>query len=203
MSTQTETSRRRRPKGDKRERTRTKLIEATKALIREQGYEKTTLAGIAERAGMTTGAIYGNFKNREDLFMAVGEIAGAPIIPKITPGMSFAEEMHALAAAVIEAIPQRRAAIVGALGFHAYALTHEDFRARVVVATKDIYERFAAGLRERRSESELPMSAEHVVAIGHALIDGLLLHRFLTPELISDDVIYAAFAALANPQLKP
>jgi hypothetical protein len=26
----------------------------------------------------------------------------------------------------------------------------------------------------------------------------LLLHRFLTPELISDEVIYAAFAALAH-----
>ena len=65
MSTSAETSARRRPKGDKRGRTRAKLIDATRALIREQGYEKTTLAEIAKRAGMTTGAIYGNFKNRD------------------------------------------------------------------------------------------------------------------------------------------
>ena len=192
------TSARRRPKGDKRGRTRAKLIDATRALIREQGYEKTTLAEIAKRAGMTTGAIYGNFKNRDELFMAVGEIAGAPIVPKIKPGMTFAEEMRALADAVIEAIPQRRATIVGALGFHSYALTHEDFRARVVTATKEIYDRFAAGLRQARSESELAMPADQLVAVAHALTDGLLLHRFLTPELISDEVIYAAFAALAR-----
>ena len=196
--TQVELSPRRRPKGDKRQRTRAKLVEATRALIREQGYEKTTLAEIAARAGMTTGAIYGNFKNREDLFMAVGEIAGAPIIPKLTPGMTFADEMRALAEAVIEAIPQRRAAAVGMLGFHSYALTHEDFRARVVAATKEIYDRFSAGLRSWRSEAELPMPAEHLVAVAHALTDGLLLHRFLSPELVPDEVIYAAFAALAD-----
>ena len=196
--TQAELSPRRRPKGDKRERTRAKLIEATRDLIREQGYEKTTLGEIANRAGMTTGAIYGNFKNREDLFMAVGEIAGAPIIPKLMPGMTLAEEMHALAEAVIEAIPQRRAAAVGMLGFHSYALTHEDFCSRVVAATKEVYDRFSAGLRTYRSEDELPMPAEHFVAVAHALTDGLLLHRFLSPELVPDEAIYAGFKALAD-----
>jgi AcrR family transcriptional regulator len=28
---------------------------------------------IAERAGMTAGAIYGNFKNGDDLFIALGQ----------------------------------------------------------------------------------------------------------------------------------
>ena len=61
------------PRGDKRERTRAKLLEAARSLIREKGYEHTTLDAIAERAGMTTGAIYGDFKNREELFLALGQ----------------------------------------------------------------------------------------------------------------------------------
>ena len=60
------------PKGDKRDRTRAKLLEAARSLIREKGHEHTTLDAIAERAGMTTGAIYGNFKNRDELFLALG-----------------------------------------------------------------------------------------------------------------------------------
>jgi AcrR family transcriptional regulator len=32
-------------------------------MIREKGYARTTLEAVAQRAGMTTGAIYGNFKN--------------------------------------------------------------------------------------------------------------------------------------------
>jgi AcrR family transcriptional regulator len=63
-----EGSRRRQAKGNKRDRTRAKLL-AARSLIREKGYENTTLEDIAERAGMTTGAIYGNFKNRDELFI--------------------------------------------------------------------------------------------------------------------------------------
>jgi AcrR family transcriptional regulator len=189
---------RRRPKGDKRARTRAKLIDATRALIREKGYERTTLSAVAQRAGMTSGAIYGNFKNKEELFMAVAEIAGAPIRPIIKPGMNFAEIMHAMAEAVIAALPQRRASIVGALGFHAYALTHPEFQARVVAATTEIYRTMAAGIRASAPPGVLPMPPESLVAVLHALTDGLLLQRFLTPELVPDGVIFAAFAALAR-----
>ncbi len=70
MSTETTTSARKRPKGDKRERTRAALLEAARAVVREKGYGRTTLEDVAERAGMTTGAIYGNFENCDELFIA-------------------------------------------------------------------------------------------------------------------------------------
>src|SRR6476659_478222 len=92
-----EGSRRRQPKGDKRDRTRAKLLEAARSLIREKGHENTTLEEIAERAGMTTGAIYGNFKNREELFISLGQKYWAPIAPRVAPGATFAEAMRALA----------------------------------------------------------------------------------------------------------
>jgi len=192
-------SRRGQPKGDKRARTRTKLIEAAIALIRESGYEGMTLATVAERAGMTTGAIYGNFKSRTDLLMAVAEVSGAPIIPKAWPGMSFRELMRATAEAVIEALPQRRAAMVGTLGFHIQALTHEDLRERSLAETEAIYRRAAAGTAQLIPADQLPMPVEVLLPVMHALIDGLVLHRTLTPELVSDETIHAAFAAFARP----
>ena len=79
-------SRRSAPKGDKRQRTRAALLEAARELIRDRGYERTTLEEVASRAGMTTGAIYGNFKNRDELFIALGEAYWAPVRPRITPG---------------------------------------------------------------------------------------------------------------------
>src|SRR6187200_114356 len=87
------------PKGDKRDRTRAALLEAARALIREKGYERTTMEDVAARAGMTTGAIYGNFKNRDELFIALGQKYWAPIVPKVEPGATFAEAMRALAEA--------------------------------------------------------------------------------------------------------
>src|SRR6187455_3617864 len=93
------TSRRNQPKGDKRERTRATLLEAARAVIREKGYARTTLGAVARRAGMTTGAIYGNFKNRDELFIALGQRHWAPVKPKVKSGATFADAMHALARA--------------------------------------------------------------------------------------------------------
>src|ERR1044072_7680162 len=94
-------SARRRPKGDKRERTRAALLEAARAEVREKGYARTTLEAVARRAGMTTGAIYGNFRNRDELFIALGETYWAPVKPRIKTGATFAEELHAIAKATL------------------------------------------------------------------------------------------------------
>jgi len=189
---------RRRPKGDKRQRTRVQLMEAARELIRERGYEHTTLQAVAERAGMTSGAIYGNFKNRADLFMAMTDTYWAPIKPAIRPGSSFAEKMRALAEATIAAIPERETAAFGRLSGMAYALTHEEIRARVREVTAASFESGAAWLRTVADDGGLPMPAELLVVVIHSLTEGLLFQRFLTPELVPDAAFYAAFGALAG-----
>jgi AcrR family transcriptional regulator len=191
-------SARRKPKGDKRDRTRMKLLEAARALVREKGYAQTTLEEVARRAGMTTGAIYGNFKNRDELFIALGETYWAPVVPRIEAGATFAEIMHAMAVATIEAIPDRTTAAVGRLTGIAYTLTNEELRARVREITASSYELGAEWLRTVTDERDLPMPADHLVRVIHALTEGLVFQRILTPELCPDEVFFAAFAALAR-----
>jgi len=197
MTESSTASPRSRPKGDKRERTRATLLEAARALIREKGYEHTTLEDIAERAGMTTGAIYGNFKNRNDLFLALGQAYWPPVKPKVKAGASFADVMRAMADATIAAIPDRATAVVGRLTGIAYALTHEDLRARVASFTAESYAFGEAWLREVVKKEELPMPAGELVRVLHALTEGLVFQRLLTPDLVPDRVIRAAFSALA------
>ena len=45
-------------------------------------------------------------------------------------------------------------------------------------------------------ESKLPMSADVLVRVLHALIEELVLQRILSPELCTDEVFFEAFAAL-------
>src|SRR5262245_27624714 len=197
MATEKKWSPRGKPKGDKRERTRAALLEAARALIREKGHERTTLEKVASRAGMTTGAIYGNFKNREELFIALGQTYWAPIKPKIPPGATFAEAMHAIAKATLVAANERASVAIGRLTGLAYALKSAQMRARVVEVTKDSYE-FGAEWLRTFDPGELPMPPEHLVCVIHVLIEGLVMQRILTPELCPDEVFYAAFAALAR-----
>src|SRR5262245_6973354 len=187
-----------RPKGDKRERTRAALIRAAAEIIGEKGWDRTSLEEVASRAGMTRGAIYGNFKHREDLFLAVVRARWKPVIPPLMPGTTFKDYMHTLGRAVAASAPERRAQAVGALSFMLYALTHEEMRTRVRQANDALYAAGAQRLRQSFQRRQLPMAPERLVRVLHALTDGLTYLRFLTPELINDDVVVAAFDALAK-----
>jgi hypothetical protein len=44
------------------------------------------------------------------------------------------------------------------------------------------------------------MPAEQLVCVIHALTEGLVFQRLLTPDLVPDEAFYAAFAALARPK---
>jgi AcrR family transcriptional regulator len=197
MASEPESSRRQ-PKGDKRDRTRSRLLEAARSLIREKGYEHATLEAIAERAGMTTGAIYGNFKNRDELLISLGQTYWAPIKPHVQPGSTFPEILRALADATLAAIPDRSTAAVGRLTGLAYALTHEELRAKVAEVTSQSYSFGEQWLRSVTNEDDLPMPASQLVRVIHALSEGLVLLRLLTPELMPDEVFHAAFAALGK-----
>jgi AcrR family transcriptional regulator len=197
MASEKRGSPRGKPKGDKRERTRAALLEAARALVRERGYERTTLERVAKRAGMTTGAIYGNFKNRDELFIALGQTYWAPVAPKIKPGATFVEALHALAKATLAVVDERATAAVGRLTGLAYAVRKPQLRARVVEVTRDSYE-FGADWLRTFDPAELPMPPEQLVRVLHALIEGLVMQRILTPELCPDEVFYSAFAALGS-----
>ena len=146
---------------------------------------------------MSRGAIYGNFKNRDELFLAVALSRWQPIAPDIKPGTSFKEQMRHLADAWIAAQEQRRKAAVSAAAFQEYALTHEEMRLAIVELNREVYRRTARRVRATIAESELPMPAAKLVRVLHSMIEGFTLLRALTPELITDDVVRTAFEALA------
>ena len=47
------------------------------------------------------------------------------------------------------------------------------------------------------SEERPEAPADHLVRVIHALIEGLVLQRLLTPDLYPDEVFYSAFSVLA------
>jgi AcrR family transcriptional regulator len=186
------------PRGTKRDRTRAHLLDAAASVIAEKGYDRTSLEDVAKRAGMTRGAIYGNFRNKEALFLAVVATKWQPILPRFAPGAGFADQMDALAEAVIAAMPARRQVAVGAVSFQLYALTHAPMRARIAEANAEIYRQMAQALQANVPDGALPVPAAQFVRVMHALIDGLMLLHALTPELVDADSVRSAFKAIGS-----
>ena len=182
--------------GGKRARTRGALVEAAAALIAERGMQELSLEAVAERAGMSRGAYYGNFKDRDELFMAVLESRWKPVKPVFKSGASLREQMNILAQAVIASVPGRQAMAVRALEFQLYALKQPAMRARLAQYSAQAYHYAQAALLEVVPESDLPMPAPVFVRVLHCLMDGLLFERFQVPREITDEVIVAAFEAL-------
>ncbi|MES1941366.1 TetR family transcriptional regulator [Salinisphaera sp. T5B8] len=61
------------------EQTRLKVIDAGLRLFSQYGYSGTTLAMIAQDAGMSRGPIYWHFKNKDELFEAVLAYSQTPL----------------------------------------------------------------------------------------------------------------------------
>ena len=53
--------------------TRELLLEAAARVIARDGFQGARLADVAREAGLTTGAVYSNFRDKEELFLAAVE----------------------------------------------------------------------------------------------------------------------------------
>lgn len=183
--------------GGKRQRTRAALIAAAARLIEEKGYHNITLEDVARLAGMSRGAIYGNFRDRDELFMAVLESRWQPIIPPFRMGATLKDQMRFMAEAVVAAAPARQAMALRALEFQIYALTHPQMQAKLERYSAEGYRLAEQGLLRFIPAKDLPIPPAHFVRVLNALTEGLLFERFQSPREITDEVIRSAFDALA------
>ncbi|MDV6331759.1 TetR/AcrR family transcriptional regulator [Asticcacaulis sp. 201] len=63
-----------------KERNRLKILESAATLFRERGFEAATLRDIARAAGLSTGALFANFADKNEIFMTVLEEENAKVI---------------------------------------------------------------------------------------------------------------------------
>src|SRR4249919_1349399 len=63
-----------------RRSSRQALVAAALREFTEQGYEAATVTGIAERAGVTTGALYAHFRGKLDLLLQALGLMPAPVL---------------------------------------------------------------------------------------------------------------------------
>ena len=59
--------------------THNRILNSGKKIFKEQGFEKANLRAICKEAGVTTGAFYGHFEDKEALFSELVE----PIVSQI------------------------------------------------------------------------------------------------------------------------
>lgn len=80
----------RRSHADRATETRAALIRAARELFLEKGYAATSTPELADRAGLTRGALYHHYADKQDLFRAVIEAEAQSIAREIDSGTANA-----------------------------------------------------------------------------------------------------------------
>ncbi len=135
--------------------TRGRLVEAARALLEEGGYAATSVIAVANRAGVSAGALYRHFPSKAELFVEVLRTNAKHELAAVDETAAEGSCVERLAAAI--ATPARRALRSRRL---AWALLHEPADP-LVDAERLVYRRkyrrhLASLLRQAIAAGEIP-----------------------------------------------
>lgn len=185
------------PMSVKRLETRRRLVEAAAQAVAEKGFRDTTLDAIAARAGLTKGAIYDNFRSKEELFFEV--MACNPSRLPMPPD-PFADTESKLLAMASEVTSDETARLQIPLRaeFLLYSLAHPEMRPMMTGWLEQGFAAESDAVARAFAPEELALSPKAFVALLQAMIPGLMYLRSQAPALISDEVVAEIFRSLAS-----
>jgi AcrR family transcriptional regulator len=173
--------------------TRAELLDAAARVFRRRGYEGASVAEIADAAGYSHGAVYSNFKSKEDLFLALYEQRVARRVAEIDAAWSAEGTLEERAKAAGDDWLER---LVGdptpfLLRLELTVRAAHDRRLRRKLATRvgavplAIRRLVESALEEDEHMAEpLPVPAEEIAIAFQALSLGLALEALADPKAV-------------------
>ena len=174
-----------------------RLREAAMALYAERGYDNTTVAEIADRAGVTARTFFRHFSDKREVLFAGSEELERVMVEALTAAPESATPMEAVAAAVLASgeffddlrrdYSRRRQAVITAT---------PELRERELIKLASLTTAFTAALRERGVGPDVAaLAAETGVAVFRVAFE-----RWMTePEGVSlADVIRSTLTTLSG-----
>jgi AcrR family transcriptional regulator len=176
--------------------TRDRLLDAAAALFAETGFSGTSVAAIAKRAGVTTGAIYSNFAGKDDLFTAVVERhmkrQAEAYHALYSEGGTPAERMQRGADRWMALIAEDPDYFPLFVEVWRVGLAKPEIQRRLREAYADLVKELAALVREGAPTPLDEQGAEQFALLVCSLADGLAMHKILDPSHVPDD-LFGAF----------
>jgi AcrR family transcriptional regulator len=185
-----------RPRGDKRQRTRQTLIETTLAVVAEKGFAAASLEEIARRAGMSRGAIYSNFADREALLTAAVTTRGMTLDRDFSRPLPLAQQLRRFADDLWAQLPTAAGTGQIVIDYQLYAMTQPELRERMAGMYEHSFAVIAAEF-EAQYGAALAGRAHTLALAVQALAMGFVWQFMLTPKEVSRAAIVDAFEALA------
>ena len=190
----------------RRQQTREHLLAAAAEVFAERGFHGASLDEVAAVAGFTKGAVYSNFKNKEDLFLALFKAnydremdairatlkdSAVPPEARISDFVALIRDQTASAGRNFNLLYQE---------FWLYAARNPEVRRELTRIDDEGAQALAEILRAERERVGLeplpsPLRTARIVEV---LFRGVAQLRVLEPEVADDEFLEAAIAFVAR-----
>lgn len=172
--------------------TRAQLVATAKQMFFEDGYHPTSLEKVADSAGYSKGAVYSNFRNKDELCTAVLDEVRAERLGEAVEMMARPDTP-----ARIEALRDWAERVIGDPGwttleveFAVHARRTEQLRTELAGRLAGILQMLTAAV-ESADAPDLKMPARETATVMLALGVGLGLLRSVDPAISIDGLIDA------------
>ena len=179
---------------EKKARTRAQLLDAARHVFAERGFAGASLDEVAEEAGLTKGAVYSNFANKEDLVLAVLEDnfnrRMDEALSQVDFGGTLEEQARVGGSIFMAKFEEDRWADLLFLDFVTYAARNPEFRARLAARHHESTAAIADVMLATSADQEwdLPMPADKLALVLNALGTGLAMEKLIDPEYVPDEL---------------
>lgn len=178
-----------------RTQTRAELLDAAAHVFAERGYNGASVEAISQAAGFSTGALYSNFKGKDDLFLALYEERIARRRRELRDAVQEAggrgPGLQAAAASAADALRRDSDWFLLYCEFVLHAARDARFRRRFRALRGEGLAELTAGLEEglrhARLAPQLPVG--DLARAIRALSYGLALDQLVEPDAKSGDLL--------------
>ena len=196
-------------RSQRQEQTRAQLIAAALRVFLRRGFHGASLDEIADEAGYTTGAVYSNFRGKDDLFLAVLEAEAQRRLPhhaELLGGARSLEDGLRASARELASYPIDHPGWTGIyVEFWTHASRRPELRRKVAEQHERLLDTVGALVEEwaRRWDVEFTMPAREVVRGTYALSRGMGLELLLSEEPGTTTPYEEMFLAYAMGLIRP
>jgi AcrR family transcriptional regulator len=189
----------------RRQLTREHLLAAAAQVFAERGFHGATLDEVAQVAGFTKGAVYSNFKNKDDLFLALFKSnyeremtqLMATLENSAIPAVERLSDFVALIQGESQRVPNSALLY---LEFWLYAARNPEARARLAAIDDEAVQSLSQLLRaERDHEGIEPLEdPERTARVIEMLFRGIGLLRVMQPDVVDEELLRVAIEFVAR-----
>jgi AcrR family transcriptional regulator len=194
----------------RRQQTRDYLLRAAAKVFAERGFHGASLDEVAATAGFTKGAVYSNFKNKEDLFLALleahlddemGQLRAILQASEIPPELRLSDFV-ALIRGEHDELGDMRALYQE---FCLYALRNPEVRRKLAEFEAMVVDSVVRIIGEERArqgvDSEDLEPANHAARIVVALFRGIDMMSLIDEHAVDDALLQSVLAFIARAGL--